>query len=137
MKYNTKKWLKSVIKLNGTQPFAMYQLPKHLHMKSEIKPLIENGVLIREGTKWASVKKRFVNFWRVSPVYIESENIRSRHTHSETFAYVDIEHGKSARLISKAKTNADNGTVTLETALVRGKHDVIYSETIHLRDVVV
>ena len=137
MKYNTKKWLESVIELNGIQPFAMYQLPKHLQVKSEIKPLIENGILICDGTKWVREKKRYVKIWRVSPVYIESENFRTRHTHSETIAYVDTEPGKSVRIVSNVRSFLDSGTVTVGIALVRGKHDVVYSETIHMRGVIV
>jgi hypothetical protein len=137
MRYDTKKWLEAVIALKGIQPFSMYQLPKHLQVKSEIKPLIENDILICEGSRWVREKKHYVKIWRVSPVYIESENVRTRHTHSETIAYVDTEPGKSVRIVSKARSFMDSGTVTLETAIVRGKHDVVYRETIHLRGVVV
>lgn len=136
MKYHAKKWLDSIIELKGTKPFSICELPdSHKIHGGVIKPLVESGVLVLMGKKWIKGRSHQVHVWKVSPAYVERQNKKTCANHAVTFGHVDT--GKcDIRMVSKAKTWTDRTKLVVETSFVVGKNGVVYSDTVHIPEVV-
>ena len=131
MKYNTKQWLENVIALKGSEPWQMRELPPELQVRSEIKPLIREGIL--QEVSWGWVSRRRTPTWRVSPEYIARQN--KRHVRFATHTqYMFDDSGKSVHAMARARAYHGNEDLYVEVAVVTG--ELILNDIIRIPEVI-
>lgn len=132
MKYDTRIWLERVVALKGTDPRRMMDLPRDMQMRSEIKPLHADGILIVVKKEW--INGRSVPTWRISRQYlaaVEEKKIRSTaHTR-----YLFDQDNKSVFCTVRARCYQTSNDLHIEDALCVG--DMILGDTYKVEGVLV
>lgn len=114
MKYKTRTWLDAVVQLKGDTPFRMMDLPDGLRVRSEIKPLVADGILIETKREWMGGNR--VPTWKVSSKYIASQKKKHIQAHADS-RYLFDEKQKSVFSTVRARCYSTSNALHIEDAI--------------------